>query len=309
MGAVRAVDGVPVTVVPDNPNAVVFAIEARTHATGRTWAALVRDAVEATRELHAASRLPALAGWSWRVALDRRNQRHLQLLLWVVLDGPATAAHLDTLERGARGVAPHCGPGCIERVPVNGAAAVVWRDGVASFPWHPPGEHPEPWAVRLVLTDGQLRPETLLRSTATADDVPPELPHAITADPEYGEAQRHDERLRLAFAMHHTDAIVAADGVVQERESAFVRNLFPADVVRSLGLDSPAARAEQFEEARTALRERLGHHDKLALIGLFFSACYSDGTLDAREMKVLKDAGEQLGLSKDQVVKYLRRFW
>ncbi len=304
-----AAEPVPEAVVPDNPNAVVFAVDARAHVNDRPWAALVRDAVEATRDFHAASSLPILAGWAWRVALDRKNQRHFQLLLWAVLDGPATAAHLDALERGARRVAPGCGPGCIERVPVNGAAAVLWRDGSASFPWHPPGEHPEPWAVKLTLADGHVRPLTLLRSTATADDVPPELRAVLAADPVYGDDQRRDEQLRLAFAMHFTDTIVAADGVVRDQESAFVANLFPPEVVRSLGLEEPAVRREHFDEACTVLRERLGHHDKLALIGLFFSACYSDGTLDAREMRVLKEAGEQLGLTKEEVVKYLRRFW
>jgi uncharacterized tellurite resistance protein B-like protein len=53
----------------------------------------------------------------------------------------------------------------------------------------------------------------------------------------------------------------------------------------------------------------LGHHDKLAMIGLFFSACYSDGSLDAREMRVLKEAGEMLGLTTREVVDYLQRFW
>lgn len=149
----------------------------------------------------------------------------------------------------------------------------------------------------------------MLRSVATADDVPAELGHVLLTEPVYGDEQIHDERLRLAFAMHHTEAIVAADGVVQDRESTFVANLFPLDLVLSLGLERPADRASAFEESTTVLRERLGHHDKLALVGLFFSACYSDGTLDAREMRVLKDAGEQLGLTKEEVVKYLRRFW
>ena len=53
----------------------------------------------------------------------------------------------------------------------------------------------------------------------------------------------------------------------------------------------------------------LGHHDKLAMIGLFFSACYSDGTLDAREMRVLKDAADALGVERERVVQYLQRFW
>lgn len=295
--------------VPDNPNAVVFAVDARTRLPGRTWASLVRDAVAATRSFHEACGLVVYAGWSWRVALDRKNRRHPQLLLWAVFDGPSTSAQFDLLERDVRAQVPGAGAGCIERVPVNGAGAVVWRAGTPCFPWHPGGEEPEPWATRLGWADEHIQPSVVLRSVATADDVPAELGHVLLTEPVYGDEQIHDERLRLAFAMHHTEAIVAADGVVQDRESTFVANLFPLDLVRSLGLERPADRASAFEESTTVLRERLGHHDKLALVGLFFSACYSDGTLDAREMRVLKDAGEQLGLTKEEVVKYLRRFW
>ena len=45
------------------------------------------------------------------------------------------------------------------------------------------------------------------------------------------------------------------------------------------------------------------------MVGLFFSACYSDGNLDAREMRVLKEAGEALGLTRQEVAAYLERFW
>jgi uncharacterized tellurite resistance protein B-like protein len=295
--------------VPDNPNAVVFSIDARSRLEGRSWSTLIRDAVAATRSFHETSGLTTYSGWAWRVALDRKNQRHLQLLLWNVFDGPATSEHLDTLERSVRAVLPGVGPGCIERVPVNGASAVLWTGGRACFPWHGGLDDAAPAAVRLSLVDGKVLADTLTRATATADDVPPELEAVLAVEAEYGDAQREDERLRLAFAMHHTQAIVAADGVVSERETTFVANLFPLDLVGSLGLDDPRVRAEYFAESRTLLKERLGHHDKLALVGLFFSACYSDGTLDAREMRVLKDAGEQLGLTKEEVVKYLRRFW
>lgn len=300
----------PLVPVPDNPNAVVFPVDARTRAPGRTWASLARDVIGATRGFHAACGLVVHAGWAWRVALDRKNRRHVQLLLWVVFDGPSTGEQFDLLERDVRSAIPGAGAGCIERVPVNGAGVVVWKDGVAHWPWHPPTERGgEPHAVSLQWAEDHLRAVELTPSRATADDVPEELVPILVTEPEYGEAQIEDERLRLAFAMHHTNAIVAADGIVQDRESTFVSNLFPTDLVRALGLESDDARARAFASAKTELPKRLGHHDKLALIGLFFSACYSDGTLDAREMRVLKDAGEQLGLTKEEVVKYLRRFW
>ena len=115
--------------------------------------------------------------------------------------------------------------------------------------------------------------------------------------------------MRLAFALQFTRRIVEADGVVREREAEFFDAVFPRDLVLRLGLDDASTQAEYFDAARVELPRTLGHHDKLGLVGLFFSACFSDGSLDAREMRILKDAGEALGLTREQVVKYLRRFW
>jgi uncharacterized tellurite resistance protein B-like protein len=86
-------------------------------------------------------------------------------------------------------------------------------------------------------------------------------------------------------------------------------SVFPDDLMARLGLEDDAACDEYLQAAYEELPALLGYHDKLGLIGLFFSACYSDGSLDAREMRVLKEAGEALGLTREEVVKYLRRFW
>lgn len=299
----------PEVPLPDSPNALVFAMGAAARLEGRTWASLVRDAVEATRAFHATSGLTTSAGWSCRVSLDRKNHRLHQLLLWVVIEGRCTAADLGALEREVRARFPESGDGSIERLPPNLAHAVLWRGGVASFPWFPAGRRPEPWCVVLTLAEGGVRPVAVARGRATADLVPPELPTVIGVIPPPTAEEQEVARLRVAFAMHFTDAVVAADGVVQERESAFVANLYPPDFVSAIGLDDPAVRAACRREAATRLRDCLGHHDKLALLGLLFSACFSDGTLDAREIRVIKDAGEELGLTKREVVDYLRRLW
>ena len=53
------------------------------------------------------------------------------------------------------------------------------------------------------------------------------------------------------------------------------------------------------------------HHD----IGVDGSAIIESnpldtpGSLDAREMRVLREAGEVLGLTRQEVAKYLQRFW
>jgi uncharacterized tellurite resistance protein B-like protein len=125
----------------------------------------------------------------------------------------------------------------------------------------------------------------------------------------YTDSEREVERMRLAFALRFVDRIVAADGVVRDDERAFVSNVFPPDLLERLGLTEAPVVEEYFDEARESLPVVLGHHDKLALVGLFFSACASDGQLDAREMRILKEGGELLGLTRDEVVNYLRRLW
>ena len=87
---------------------------------------------------------------------------------------------------------------------------------------------------------------------------------------------------------------------------AFMDATFPPDLLAMMRLSEASRRERCFKEACVELPVRLGHHDKLALMGLLFSASYSDGSVDTREMRVLKDAGDKLGLDKKDVVSYLR---
>ncbi len=299
----------PSAPLPSNPNCVAFSAEAAAVSGRRPWADLVRLALGPALALHHHSGLPVLAGWSWRVALDRKNRRSVQLVLWFAFDGPATSSHLDALEQAVHAAIPGASSAGIERCPVNGANAVLVRDGRAAVPWLLPEDDDEPQLLVIEWEGSRLRPRVIRRTEATDALVPKELPGVIGVAPPYGPEEQEHERMRLAFAMHFCDRVVRADGVVHADEAEFVANVFPPDLVKRLGLDAEGTRAEHLRAALEVLPQRLGHHDKLGLVGLLFSACYSDGTLDAREMRVLKDAGEALGLTKEHVVKYLRRFW
>lgn len=296
--------------LPVNPNCVSFAAEAAEVLPDRTWADVLRLGVRAVAPFHEACALPVLVGFSWRVALDRKNRRFTQLTAYFVFDGPATSAHIDTLESSVRDAHPAFSNGSIERVPANGAQALLACDGKVHGLWsRDVSGSPEPWLRRLDWDSGKIRPRIVTAAEATDADVVAELPQIVGVPSRYGDAERESERMRLAFARHFALKIVEADGVVQEAESEFMGNVFPPDLLVRLGLQDPALEAEYLQAAKEELRHKLGHHDKLGLIGLFFSACYSDGSLDAREMKVIKDAGEVLGLTREEVVKYLRRFW
>lgn len=299
-----------VQALPVNVNCVSYPAEAGAVLAGRAWADVVRLAGQAVEPFHEVCGLPVLAGYGWRVALDRKNRRSTQVTLYFVLDGPATALHLDLLEDLVRGIDPAFLPGTVDRTPSHGVPVLLGHSGVLHAVWcRDPEESSEPWIRKLVLRDGRVVPELVARSAALPTDVCAELPQVIGTAGDYGETERESERMRIAFARHFSQRIVEADGVVREAEQEFLANVFPPDLVRRLSLDDAEIEAEYLAEARAVLPAQLGHHDKLGLVGLLFSACTSDGFLDAREMRVLREAGETLGLSREIVVKYLRRFW
>ncbi|MCA9491466.1 MAG: TerB family tellurite resistance protein [Myxococcales bacterium] len=304
--------GVPVgelrrVALPANPNCVCFSADAASVLFGRTWADAVRAIAGPARAFREASGLDVLAGYAWRVQLDRKNNRSVHCLLWFVFDGPATSAHIDQLEATVRELLPTISMAHVERYPVNGAHAVLVDADGPHLPWTE-GEHGLELTT-LTWHKGRLFPRMVRRGQHTDVDVPSELTEVVGVPAPYGPDEEEQERLRLAFAMRFCERVIQADGVVHEDEVEFTQTVFPPDLVHRLGLDDEKVCEEYVAESLVQLPSRLGHHDKLGLVGLLFSACYSDGTLDAREMKVLKEAGEALGLTKEQVVKYLRRFW
>ncbi|MCB9687072.1 MAG: TerB family tellurite resistance protein [Alphaproteobacteria bacterium] len=295
------------TALPANPNCVCFSADAASVLYGRTWSDAVRAISGPARAFREASGLDVLAGYAWRVQLDRKNHRSVHGLLWFVFDGPATSAHIDLLEAEVKGLVPTVSNAHVERCPVNGAPAVLVDAQGVHVSWTEGTHGPE--LTTLTWHKGRLFPRVVRRGQHTEGDVPSELSEVLGVPAPYGPEEEHQEQLRLAFAMSFCERVIQADGVVHEDEVEFVQSVFPPDLVRRLGLADEAVRADFLAEALRQLPAQLGHHDKLGLVGLLFSACYSDGTLDAREMRVLKEAGESLGLTREQVVKYLRRFW
>jgi uncharacterized tellurite resistance protein B-like protein len=254
--------------------------------------------------------LPVLAGYGWRVALDRKNRRSTQIVLYFVLDGPATAEQIDLLESLVSGVHRSFQPGTVDRTPAHGVPVLLGVGGTVHAVWsRDPAHGTDPWIRRLGVRHGRVRAELVTLSRVDVDDVCPELSQVIGTPAERNELDLDAERMRIAFARHFSHAIAEADGTLREAEVEVLADIFPPDLVAQLGLDEPDVEAEYLAAAREVLAGQLGHHDKLGLVGLLFSVCTSDGFLDAREMRVLREASEVLGLSRETVVKYLRRFW
>jgi uncharacterized tellurite resistance protein B-like protein len=294
--------------VPANPNGVVFATGAATLYADRDWAGLLRLASQVALPLHNESGLPVMMGLSWRAMLDRKNHRQLQGLLYVALDGPATREHLSHLEGTVESLELGFGAPSIERLPPTGAQAVLVTGGQPYALLLKDESGGEPVLRELRWREGRVVP-VLTRASGLSLAQLNHFPPAVAVPPAYGHEEQESERMKLAFALGITERILQADGVLDPQEAQWVEELFPPDLTARLGLSDASIRAEYFDAACELLPAALGHHDKLALVGLFFSACFSDGRVDAREMRVLKEAAEKLGLTREEVVKYLQRFW
>jgi len=296
---------VPVRPLPGNPNCLAFAAPARHVLAGRSWARVVELAAEVLADFHAACGLAVVLGFSKRVALDRRNRRQQQVTMYLLLDGPAAPEHVDQLEQTVARDPLGWGQGTIERLPVDGVHCLYAGDGEVSLVVGGPTGAEE--VAQLTWRDGAATPRSV--SLAQADPALLDWPKVRLGPARYGPEERETERMRLAFAHDFAQRIVEADGVIHADEEAFMATVFHPDTLRRLGLDTDEARQTYLRLALRELPGRIGYHDKLALVGLFFTACYSDGNLDAREMRVLKDASEALGVDRERVVSYLQRFW
>ena len=131
--------------------------------------------------------------------------------------------------------------------------------------------------------------------------------HSVVKDPPPPRTQER-ERLKLAFSYRVAQRIVAADGVIDKGEKAFMEKTYLSEL-EEYGLTDERELDRLVVRAETELEQMLGHHEKLALLSRFFATCYSDGKLDVRELKVLKAASASLGLESQTVMQHLQKLW
>lgn len=294
-------------VLPTNPNAVVFQCDALDVLGGRPWKQVQRLGLVGLEPFHARSGITAVLGFAWRVNTDRKNRRVPQVLVVNVFDGAATSADLKSLEDAMRNSSVSWSSAQIERIPQNVALSLMLREGKLLQLWDL--GRGEPHVRDLVLGERGVMLRERSPQDVSPDDFLEGVRHVRARPPRFEDHDADLERMRLVFAKHFAHRIVEADGRVRDEEVVFLDTVFPGHLMHRLGLDDAARADAWFAKACETLPKALGHHDKLAMIGLFFSACYSDGNLDAREMRVLKEAGEALGLSASEVGQYLERFW
>ncbi len=117
-------------------------------------------------------------------------------------------------------------------------------------------------------------------------------------------AARRKARLKAAFAIKVSELLVKADGRIADDERAFLAEMFPADLLGSLGLDDPERYERLRAEALEELPALLDHEEKLQLIGLFLAVSDADAHIDVRELEVIAMAADQLGVPFDDVIAY-----
>jgi len=121
------------------------------------------------------------------------------------------------------------------------------------------------------------------------------------------DAQRH---LAMAFALHTSRAIVAADGRTDYNEFQLLGTIYPRPMLRDEGLidahgaDMPAL---ELALARVSELRALPEEDRLDLLVLLHGAAMVDDDLDRREWAVLQAAAEDLGLTADDLLRRIKR--
>ena len=292
--------------LPTNPNCICYFADARL-ALIQPWLKIQRAAWDGLERFHSASGIDAFAYFGRRVSLSRRNEASSNITLMYVFDGPASKEQVELFDEAARTSAISWSSSSVEPLPPHAFPSLAVKSGKFYQLWLETRAGPR--ASRFGWKDGHVELEHLAPETATARDFIPYVRHVVATRPHMHATDRDLEALKVAFAYEFSRRIVNADGVVVEEEASFLAKVFPADLLSRMGLDDDAVRQTYWRRSVEELPVQLGHHEKLALIGLFFAACHSDGTLSAVEMRVLKEAAVVLGVDKNDVVDYLRRIW
>ncbi len=299
--------GNPVS-LPTNPNALIYGANATEVLRGRPFTDVQRICARALDRFGQSSGLVAEVLFGWRIVQDRRNVRSTQVTASFVVDGPAGAIEIGLIDAVMEASSIPWTPMTIERVPRNAVHSLISRGGSVEQIWVE--EQGELVASRLVLhPDDVVRIHRTRPDVARADAFLPGVGHVVGVERDLTEADLEIARMRLAWTLDHARQIVAADGKIDAQEARFLETVFPETVLNEMRIGSEAERAAVAAVAKERLPNVLGYHDKLALVSLLFSCSYSDGQLEASEMKVVREAGAALGLSRDDVVAWLRRYW
>ena len=115
------------------------------------------------------------------------------------------------------------------------------------------------------------------------------------------------DRMKVAFAIKISGMVVQADGIVRPSEEAILEEMFPGELLASLGLDDTATFVKYGTRGFRELKTVLNHEEKVELIEFFFAVCDADAHVHPRELEVVVMAADRLGIGFDEVHQTLQR--
>jgi len=117
-------------------------------------------------------------------------------------------------------------------------------------------------------------------------------------------------QVAMAFALHTSRSIVAADGKTEHSEYRLLGSIYPRSMLRDAGLLDEEGRetsAYTLALGRVHVLEALPREERLDLLALLHGAAMVDDDLDRREWQVLTEAAEALGLTGEDLVERVKR--
>lgn len=161
---------------------------------------------------------------------------------------------------------------------------------------------------RLRRVEGRVERQCCRVGEAETSSFLPRLSHALIEGGRVDQADtRRKQRFEMAFAYRVAQRIIEADGVIDSDEASFLRASFPSDRMAALGLQDAVVREEVADMAEAQLAQLLSHHEKLALLNLFYGTSRADGRVAVGELNALREAAATLEIDSGEVVRYLAR--
>ena len=109
------------------------------------------------------------------------------------------------------------------------------------------------------------------------------------------------DRMKVSFAIKISGMVVQADGIVRPSEEAILEDMFPSDLLVSLGIDNTATFVKYGTRAFRELKDVLNHEEKIELIEFFFAVCDADAEVHPKELEIVVMAADRLGIGFDEV--------
>jgi len=296
--------------LPNSDDCATFSVDAKTVFQGGRipWKTVIQPAALALQHFYSVSGQPAAVWFDNQQWTDAEGMIGSLITMYLSTDAAVTRDELIAL--GAPIVKADVGwsiDGIHPRSDGAFPCMAMWRKDLYQV-WI--RDDMDPRCYSLTALGNRVRRTETPFTNAQIRDFVPHISHAVA---KFGESEsaavHHKDQLKMAFALQTAERVIEADGVIEDDELAFIARTFPEEDVKRLWLDDTALRDTLARQAGEELKDILGYHEKLALLSTFFAACYSDGKLEVRELRVLKEASATLGLENEDVVNYLQKLW